>query len=117
MIDFLENISLIHWLIGIIIVLIPIAIYFMKYIILQIKFARNLRRKIYFIKLNDSKPLTTERTLISNTHLFNVEKEIYSISNDPKILQLMNKHSLFVVGYDNGYERDEDLHKLLTKIY
>jgi hypothetical protein len=106
----ISDISTLHWVLGIItIIVIPILVFAWKYLILQIRFANNLRRKIYFLKLSDEKPLITERNLLSNTKLFNVEKEIYTISNDPKILQLMDKHSLFVIGYDPNYGKYEEL--------
>ena len=108
--EFIENISLIQWIIGgIITALIPFLIFIRKYVILQFRFANNLRRKIYFLKLEDSAPLISERELISKTKLFNVEKDIYTVSDDPKVLQLMEKHSLFVIGYDANYSKYKEL--------
>lgn len=106
----ISDISTVQWVIGIIVlIIIPTLIFAWKYLVLQFRFANNLRRKIYFLKLNDEKPLVVERNLLSNTKLFNVEKDIYTISNDPKILQLMDKHSLFVIGYDPDYDKYEEL--------
>lgn len=108
--EFIENISLIQWIIGgIITALIPFLIFIRKYVILQFRFANNLRRKIYFLRLEDSAPLISERELISKTKLFNVEKDIYTVSDDPKVLQLMEKHSLFVIGYDASYSKYKEL--------
>lgn len=108
--EFIENISLIQWIIGgIITALIPFLIFIRKYVILQFRFANNLRRKIYFLRLEDSAPLVSERELISKTKLFNVEKDIYTVSDDPKVLQLMEKHSLFVIGYDANYSKYKEL--------
>ncbi len=108
--QFISDLSTLQWVIGIMAFsVIPTLLFAWKYLLLQIRFANNLRRKIYFLKLNDEKPLMVERNLLSNTKLFNVEKEIYTISNDPKILQLMDKHSFFVIGYDPNYDKYEEL--------
>ncbi len=105
MLEFINNLSLIQWILGLItLVIVPTAIYLWKYFNLQMRFAKNLRRKIYFLKVNENKNLESEQCLIRNTKLFRVENEIYSISNDLKILQQTDKHSLFVIGYDPSYQ-------------
>ena len=38
-----------------------------------------------------------------------MEKDIYTVSDDPKVLQLMEKHSLFVIGYDANYSKYKEL--------
>lgn len=108
--EFLENISLIHWIVvGIVTALIPFLIFIRKYILLQFRFANNLRRRIYFLRLEDSASLVSERDLVGKTKLFNVEKDIYKVSDDPKVLQLMERHSLFVIGYDAKYRKYKEL--------
>jgi hypothetical protein len=79
---FLENLSLLHWLIALILIIGGFVIYFWKWIKLQFRFGKNLKRKIYFLKLSNDKNLETEKDQIRNLALFNIEDEIKDISKD-----------------------------------
>lgn len=104
LINFLENISLLEWLIiTVVMVLIPTAIFLWKYLILQFRFANNLRRRVYFLKINGKHSLEIERNLLKDTRLFKVEDTIYEIGDDLRIFQQTGTHCLYVIGYDPNF--------------
>lgn len=111
----LGDISTLHWIIGILIIvilaLIPFFLFIKRYIRLQFRFARNLTRKIYFLKTSDLKNLQTEKDALKDIKIFNIEDDIKSISNDLTVLQKMQKHSAFVIGYDPNFDMYADLIK------
>lgn len=114
----LNNASLIHWIIGISLTIILTIGSFLgfigRFITLQFRFARNLKRKIYFLKITDAKNLQAERDALKQIKIFNVENEIKNISNDLKVLHNIDNHSAFVVGYDPSFRKYDELIKLAS---
>ncbi|PID87563.1 hypothetical protein CSB07_01190 [Candidatus Gracilibacteria bacterium] len=116
--DFVSNISTFTWLIGVLIIIVPFFVYFWKYIKTQIRFGKNLRRKIYFLKTSALKDLQNEKDLISNLKTFNIDSDIKDISgNVHKVDNLENK-SVYIVGYDENYGKYNELfeHARINKI-
>jgi hypothetical protein len=111
---FLENLSLLHWLIALILIIGGFVIYFWKWIKLQFRFGKNLKRKIYFLKLSNDKNLETEKDQIRNLALFNIEDEIKDISKDTKNLQNFKKDAVYIIGYNKNKD-SEFYNNLITE--
>jgi hypothetical protein len=109
---FLSDISLIWWIISTFIIGSGILIYFCKYIKVQWRFAKNLKKKIYFLKTSNDKNLQTQRDKIKNLHLFNIEEDIKDISSNLTVLQNLKNNAVYVVGYNKDY----DYNNLFTEV-
>jgi hypothetical protein len=107
--EILESLSFIHWLIILAVALSSGLIYVWRYVRLQYGFARNLKRRIYFLKTSNSKSLQTERDMIGKVALFNIEGDIKDVSQDLKPLQNCRSRATFIVGYDPEYSRFGEL--------
>lgn len=111
--DLVNNLSLLQWIVLTVVATIATLIKFFwfitRYIRLQYRFARNLRRKIYFLKTSDLKNLQTEKDALGEIKIFNVVDEIKLINNDLNILQKLDSNSVFVVGYDSNFNMYGDL--------
>ncbi len=101
--ELLGSLSLLHWLIVLAVAVLSWLVYVWRYLKLQYGFARNLKRRVYFLKTSSDKNLQTERDLIKNIGLFNVQDDIKDISGDLKTLQNLKSRSAFIVGYDTNY--------------
>ncbi len=107
--EFLSALSLIHWLFIILILILSWLLYLWRYLRLQLKFARNLKRKIYFLKTSAGKNFQVERDLLKEVKLFRIEDDIKDVTADLKILQKLEPKSVFIVGYDADYSEYEKL--------
>ncbi len=106
----LGHISLFQWIVGIISsVFFGFAIYVWRYIRIQWRFMRNLKRKVYFLKTSNDKILQTEKDLIKKIELFNVESDIKDITNDIKVTQGLDKNAVYIVGYNKDYKNYKKL--------
>ena len=86
-----------------------ILLYFGKYIRFQYRFAKNLKRKVYFLKTSSEKPMQTQLDNIVNLKLFNIEKDIKDISQGIDGLQNLKKDAVYIVGYSKDYQKYQDL--------
>lgn len=107
--EFIGTLSLMHWLIIIGVALLSWLLYIWRYLRLQFRFAKNLKRKVYFLKTSDDKGLQTEKDLIKKIKLFNVENDIKDISVDLKVLQNLKSNAVYVVGYNSDYSLYDNL--------
>ncbi len=96
-------------LVGVCIGLLATISIFCRYFSIQIRFAKNLRRKIYFLKTSDKKSLQTQKGKIKNLKLFDVKEEIKDISNSLDVLQTLKDNAVYIVGYDKNYQNYEKL--------
>lgn len=101
--EYIKTLSLVHWIAIISIIILSWSLYIWRYLKLQFRFAKNLKRKIYFLKVSIDKNLQTEKDLIKKIKLFNIEEDIKDISKDLKALQSLNSNAVFIVGYDQKY--------------
>ena len=81
----------IWWLLGLLITVISFMFVYWKYLRTELRFAKNLKRKIYFLKTSEEKTLQTEKGTIKNLRLFNIEEEITDISNGAKTIAKLQK--------------------------
>jgi len=107
--EYIGALSLVYWIIIIGIAILLWSLYIWRYLKLQLRFARNLKRRIYFLKTSDDKNLQTEKDLIKKIQLFNIEKDIKDISKDLKVLQNLNPNAVFIAGYNPEYSLYSDL--------
>lgn len=107
--EYIKTLSLVHWIVIISIIILSWSLYIWRYLKLQFRFAKNLKRKIYFLKVSIDKNLQTEKDLIKKIKLFNIEEDIKDISKDLKALQSLNSNAVFIVGYDQKYLLYSDL--------
>ncbi|MBU1730082.1 hypothetical protein KJ557_00790 [Patescibacteria group bacterium] len=101
--EFIGALSLVHWLIIIGIATLSWLLYIWRYLRLQFRFAKNLKRKVYFLKTINNGSLQTEKDLIKKIKLFNVENDIKDISEDLKVLQNLKSNAVYIVGYNPEY--------------
>ncbi len=107
--EFIGALSLIHWLIIIGVVALSWLLYIWRYLRLQFRFAKNLKRKVYFLKTSDDKKLQAEKDLIKKIKLFNVENDIKDISVDLKVLQNLKSNAVYIVNYTSDYSLYDNL--------
>ena len=72
--EYIKTLSLVHWIVIISITILSWSLYIWRYLKLQFRFAKNLKRKIYFLKVSTDKNLQTEKDLIKKIKLFNIEE-------------------------------------------
>lgn len=101
--------SLVHWIIIISVAILSWLLYIWRYLKLQFRFVKNLKRKVYFLKTSDDKNLQTEKDLVKKIKLFNVENDIKDISKNLKVLQNLKSNAAFIVGYNPSYSLFGDL--------
>lgn len=82
-----------------------------KYLRTEFQFAKNLKRKIYFLKTSKEESLQTEKDTIKNLRLFNIEEEIKDISNGEKPLENFKGNVVYIIGYKKGYRHYEPILK------
>jgi len=113
---FIGDLSLLHW---IIIVAVPVFLsviyYFFKWIRMQFRFGRNLKRKVYFLKSSKLKSLQVQKDKIKNLQLFNLEEDIKDISEKLDVLQNLKDNAVYIVGYDPEYNYKELFNEAKTK--
>jgi hypothetical protein len=114
--EFLKSLVSIRSLIVFIILIISeiIVCYFIikKIVQREIRIYKNHKRKIYFFKTQSDKNLQNELLLIKQNNLFIVDDEIKDLSESTKILDNLEKFSIFVLSYFrdfNSYEKIIDL--------
>ncbi len=108
----LGNIALLHWIYIAIVSLIPLggfAFYFWRYIKVQWRFGKNLRRNIYFIKTSEEKKLKIERDSLVKVNTFNIIEDIKDISTSIKDIQALDKNAVYIVGYSSRYPEYKEL--------
>lgn len=110
----LENMTLLYKVIAIIISggILSFFVYFWKYIQVQWRFGKNLKREIYFLKTSGKHDLQAERKKMIDLNIFNISGDIKDISNSTKILQPINKNAVYIVGYDSDYPNYKELFAL-----
>ena len=84
-------------------------LYFGRYLKDQIRFGKNLKRKIYFLKTSEDKDLQSEKDLLLNIGLLNIEKDVKDISDGIKKLQNFKSNSVYIVGYSEDYDNYKQL--------
>ncbi|WP_020588453.1 hypothetical protein [Desulfobacter curvatus] len=108
--QFLSQLALSHWILYVFLPGSLIAFcWFRKYIKIQIRFGRNLKRKIYFLKTSEAKKLSVEKNTLSKLKIFHLDKNIRDISDNLKELQTLKKKAVYIIGYDDGYNKYKDL--------
>jgi len=109
--SWLENITLIYKVIAIVFSggILTFFFYFWKYIKVQWRFGKNLRRKIYFIKTSEEKKLKPERTSLLKLKTFNLVEDIKDISTSTKDIQALDKNAVYIVGYSSQYSAYKEL--------
>lgn len=106
----LGNMALLHWVVTVLLVGVSGFLwYFWKYIRVQLRFGKNLRRKIYFLKTSEDKPLQSEKESLCELKMFRVVEDIKDISGSIKILQALNKNAVYIVGYSKQYDKYDNL--------
>lgn len=107
--NWLSTLSLIHWIIGIIIIIGWFVRYYFKYIRLEFRSANNLRRHIYFLKTSNLKNLQKERDLLQKLKAFKIENDIKDISNEIGMLDTLKSNSVYIIWYDENYKNYDKL--------
>lgn len=105
----LGDLSLIHWLVGFIIIIASSTIYYFRLLKIQNRLAKNLKRKVYFLKTHASKDLQNERDQVREVGIFNIEEDIKDISKSCKVLQNLKDSCVFIVGYYKNYAKYSEL--------
>ncbi|WPD23137.1 MAG: hypothetical protein SD837_00965 [Candidatus Electrothrix scaldis] len=112
----LGSMSLIDWIVRALLpgllVIITFFTLFWRYIKIQWRFGNNLRRKIYFLKTSEDKPLQSEKESLCKLKMFRVIEEVKDISGSIKILQALDKNAVYIVGYSKQYDKYEKLIRL-----
>ena len=98
---FIKNLKFYYWIMPI---FFGFIIYFFKWIKLEFRFGKNLKRKIYFLKVSETKTLQTQKDKIKNLKLFNLEEDIKDISQNLDVLQNLKDNAVYIVGYDPGHD-------------
>jgi len=107
--NFLSNLSLIYWIIWILLLIISFVIYFWKWCKLQWRFWKNLKRKIYFLEVSNSKDLQLLKDQIKNLGLLDIDEDIKDISKNLNILQTLKDNAIFIVRYNEWYSNYKEL--------
>jgi len=105
----LQSLSLLHWLVLAGVGVLSWLVYAWRYARLQCRLAKNLKRKVYFLKTSSSKNLQVEKDLVKGIGLFSVEDDIKDISENLKPMQNLKSKAAFIVGYDPIYSLYKDL--------
>ncbi|WP_446011442.1 hypothetical protein [Candidatus Electrothrix sp.] len=103
----LGSIALLHWIATVL--LGGFFFYFRRYIKVQWRFRKNLKREVYFLKTSGKHDLQAERKKLIDLNVFNIAGEVKDISMSTKILQPINKNAVYIVGYDTDYTRYKEL--------
>jgi len=109
LIVFGRSIAEIHFILLILLIAVLLGIvgislfYFWRYIRLQIRIARNLKRRVYFLESAHSRKIEIEQDSVYDLHLFNIDEEIKDISYDVQSLQSLKNRLAYVVGYEQEY--------------
>ena len=101
---FLSDISLWQWCIVTLICLAAYVQLFWRYLKSQWRYARNLKRKVYFLATSTDGKLQTPKGVIKNINLFRVDNEIKDISNQLDILQTLDSNAVYIVSYDENFD-------------
>lgn len=108
--EFIWDVSTITWIISIAITIFGWwIVYFWRYIRAQLKFWKNLKRKIYFLKTSSGKDLQNEKDLLSNVWLFNIENDIKDIENNINKIDNLSMNSVYIVWYNDAYWKYDEL--------
>ena len=108
--EFLTNLSLFHWAFFVFFASsLAFFCWFWKFIKIQIRFGKNLKRTVYFLMTSEAKKLDTEKNTLNKLEIFNLDKEVKDISINDKVLQTVKKNAVYIVGYDNEYDKYVDL--------
>ncbi|MCI5207961.1 MAG: hypothetical protein D3910_04035 [Candidatus Electrothrix sp. ATG2] len=107
----LENMALIYKVIAILFSggILTFFVLFWRYIRVQWRFGKNLRRKIYFLKTTGEKPLTSELDSLHKLKMFNLVEDIKDISVSIKNLQALETNAVYIVGYSEQYDKYDKL--------
>ena len=75
----------------------------------QLRFGKNLKRTVYFLKTSGEVNLQSQKERLKNLQLFNLDGEIKDISNhqDIDILQSLDDNAVYIVGYKDGYDYEK----------
>lgn len=109
--SWLENMTLIYKVIAIVFSggILTFFFYFWKYIKVQWRFGRNLKREVYFLRTSDEKDLEAERRLLKKLNIFNISEGVVSISSSRKDIENLDKHAVYIIGYSSQYPAYKDL--------
>lgn len=108
--QFIAQLALWHWILCVFFPGSVILLYwFRKYIRIQMQFARNLKRRIYFFKTSKAKDLGVEKDTLAKLEIFNLDKDIREIPDDLKKLQPLEKKAVYIIGYDGEYNKYREL--------
>lgn len=108
----LGNIALLHWIWISIVSIGAFSFYFWRYIAVQLRFGKNLRRKIYFIKTSEEKKLIRERDTLVRLKMFNLVEDIKDISISIKDIHALERNAVYIIGYSKQYDEYNELIKL-----
>lgn len=111
-INFIKNLKFYYWIIPF---FFGFIIYFFKWIKLEFRFGKNLKRKVYFLKVSELKTLQTQKDKIKNLKLFNLEEDIKDISKKLDVLQNLKDNAVYIVGYDPEYDYKKLFEKAESK--
>jgi len=84
-------------------------LYFWRYLKVQWRFGRNLKKTVYFLKTSDEKSLEVELATINNLGIFRVDEKVKDISGDLKICDTLKNKAVYIVGYNKNYHFFEGL--------
>jgi cell division protein FtsX len=105
----LEKIAFVHWVAVLLVAVSGFLFYLWRYVKVQWRFGKNLRRKIYFIKTSEEKKLKLERDSLVKLKTFNLVEDIKDISISIKDLQALDRNAVYVVGYSSQYSAYKEL--------
>ena len=112
---FLGDISLWQWCIATLGVLAASVPLFWRYLKSQWRYAKNLKRKVYFLATSTDRKLQTPKGAIKNLNIFRVDNEIKDISEQLDILQTLDSNAVYVVSYDKDFDFASLINKAADK--
>ena len=80
-----------------------------RYIRVQWRFGKNLRRKIYFLKTAEEEKIKTARGNLADLKMFNIVNDIKDVSNNTNSLQSLAKNAVYIVRYSSHYPAYKEL--------
>ena len=102
--NLLGDISLWQWCIVTLVVFLGGAKLFWRYLKSQWRFAKNLKRKVYFLATSADKKLQTPKNKIKNLNIFRIDDEIKDISKKWDVLQTLERNAVYIVAYDKDFD-------------
>ena len=108
---FLETLKSINLIYFLVVPFLGFLAYIWKFLYIQFRFAKNIKKKIYFFKTSDKNNMQTEKDLIKEIEFFNVISDIKDISSSTKAVQNCSKDAVYIVGYSAEYGHYKELIK------